>query len=266
MRITELAKYDFPEPLIAAWQAQGIEKLLPIQEQAIKRHELFNNGSFIVSAPTSSGKTFIGELAAVYNGLKGKRAVYLVPLKALAEEKFQSFKKLYGPYDLEIVISTRDHKEFDRELEEGNFEIAIIVYEKFFSLLNSSTKFLDQIGVIVIDELQLLSDPSRGSNLELILTKLNLLKNRFQLIGLSAVLGKNSLVDKWLDIDLLQYNRRPVELRTGYLYDGVFHYQTYNGQETGEEVLLTESPSEKPDILIAAVSQLANSGEQSLTS
>ena len=200
MQIKDLARWDFPDDLIAAWQQDGIESLLPIQEQAIKRHRLFDGSNLIVSAPTSSGKTFVGEMAAVYNGLKGKRAVYLVPLKALAEEKFESFRKLYEPYDLKIVISTRDHKEFDKELEEGEFEIAIIVYEKFFSLLNSSAKFLDQIDVIVIDELQLLSDPSRGSNLELILTKLKMLRNRFQLIGLSAVLGKNSLVDKWLDI------------------------------------------------------------------
>ena len=264
MQIKDLARWDFPDDLIAAWLKDGIENLLPIQEQAIRKHRLFEGGDLLVSAPTSSGKTFIGEMAAVYNGLKGKRAVYLVPLKALAEEKFQHFQKLYEPYDLKIVIATRDHKEFDKELEAGEFEIAIIVYEKFFSLLNSSTNFLDQIGVIVIDELQLLSDPSRGSNLELILTKLKMMKNRFQLIGLSAVLGKTSIVDKWLDMDLLQYSRRPVELRTGYLYDGVFHYRTYNSQETGQEILLAQSPSEKPEILIAAVSHLANTGEQSL--
>ena len=187
MHIKDLARWDFPEDLISAWEKEGIEGLLPIQEQAIKRHRLFEGGNMIVSAPTSSGKTFVGEMAAVYQGLKGKRAVYLVPLKALAEEKFQNFKKLYEPYDLKIVISTRDHKEFDIDLDKGDFEIAIIVYEKFFSLLNSSAKFLDQIGLIVIDELQLLSDPSRGSNLELILTKLKMLKNSFQLIGLSAV-------------------------------------------------------------------------------
>ena len=264
MHIKDLARWDFPEDLISAWEKEGIESLLPIQEQAIKRHRLFEGGNMIVSAPTSSGKTFVGEMAAVYQGLKGKRAVYLVPLKALAEEKFQNFKKLYEPYDLKIVISTRDHKEFDIDLDKGDFEIAIIVYEKFFSLLNSSAKFLDQIGLIVIDELQLLSDPSRGSNLELILTKLKMLKNSFQLIGLSAVLGKDSGVDKWLDIDLLQYSRRPVELRTGYLYNGVFHYQTYNSRETGEEVLLPDSPAEKLDIMIAAVSRLAKLGEQSL--
>ena len=264
MHIKDLARWDIPDDLIDAWRKDGIENLLPIQEQAIKRHRLFDSGNLIVSAPTSSGKTFIGEMAAVYQGLKGKRAVYLVPLKALAEEKFQRFTKLYEQYDLKIVISTRDHKEFDKDLDEGDFEIAIIVYEKFFTLLNSSAKFLDQIGLIVIDELQLLSDPSRGSNLELILTKLKMLKNRFQLIGLSAVLGKDSEVDKWLDIDLLQYSRRPVELRTGYLYDGVFQYQTYNSLESGEEVLLPESPTEKLDIVIGAVSRLAKSGEQSL--
>lgn len=167
MNIEELSRWKFPNDLIEAWQKDGIKQLLPIQEQAIEQHRLFNNGNMIVSAPTSSGKTFVGELAAVYQGLKGNQAVYLVPLKALAEEKFLSFKKLYEPYDMKIVISTRDHKEFDKDLEEGDFEIAIIVYEKFFTLLNSCAKFLDKIGLIVIDELQLLSDTNRGSNLEL---------------------------------------------------------------------------------------------------
>ena len=104
MHIKDLARWDIPDDLIDAWRKDGIENLLPIQEQAIKRHRLFDSGNLIVSAPTSSGKTFIGEMAAVYQGLKGKRAVYLVPLKALAEEKFQRFTKIYEQYYIKIVI------------------------------------------------------------------------------------------------------------------------------------------------------------------
>ena len=90
------------------------------------------------------------------------------------------------------------------------------------------------------------------------------MKANFQLIGLSAVLGKNSVVDEWLDIDLLRYSRRPVELRTGYLHDGAFHYRTYNGKEKGEETILEEPPIEYNAIIAAAVSKLARTGEQSL--
>ena len=264
MRIAELSKYDFPKPLIAAWQAQGIEKLLPIQEQAIKRHELFNNGSFIVSAPTSSGKTFIGEMAAVYQGQKRRKTVYLVPLKALAEEKYEHFRKLYEPYGIRIAVSTRDRKEFDEALNNGEFEIAIVVYEKFFQLLNSTPKFLNHVGLVVIDELQLLADTSRGATVELILTRLKMLDGRFQLIGLTAVLGNNRQVNEWLDVDLLHHERRPVELRIGYLWDGIFHYRTYNSQESGEELLLPNSPDDAYDILEEVTGVLAQRGEQSL--
>ena len=227
-RITDLAKYEFPEALLAAWQSQGIDKLLPIQEQAIRRHGLFNGKSFIVSAPTSSGKTFIGELAAVHQGLNGHKTAYLVPLKALAEEKFEYFQRLYEPYGIRIAVSTRDRKEFDDALNNGDFEIAIVVYEKFFQLLNSTPKFLSHIGLVVVDEIQLLADPSRGSTVELILTKLKMLQGRFQLIGMTAVLGNNRQVNEWLEVDLLHYDQRPVELRRGYLWDGEFHYWTYS--------------------------------------
>ncbi len=264
MRITDLAKYEFPDPLIDSWKAQGIEKLLPIQEQAIKRYGLFVGSSFIVSAPTSSGKTFVGELAAVHQGLTSRKTVYLVPLKALAEEKYEYFRKLYEPYGIRIAVSTRDRKEFDDAINNGDFEIAIVVYEKFFQLLNSTPKFLSHIGLVVVDELQLLADPSRGSTVELILTKLKMLQGKFQLIGMTAVLGNNRRINEWLDVDLLHYDRRPVELRMGYLWEGVFHYQTYNSQESGEEQLLSYSSENASEIFEAVVSKFAQQDEQSL--
>ncbi|MDP8240786.1 MAG: DEAD/DEAH box helicase, partial [Candidatus Hatepunaea meridiana] len=264
MQVTQLSRYDFPDELITSWQSQGIKKLLPIQEQAIKHYGLFDGESFIVSAPTSSGKTFIGEMAAVYQGQKRRKTVYLVPLKALAEEKYEHFRKLYEPYGIRIAVSTRDRKEFDEALNNGEFEIAIVVYEKFFQLLNSTPKFLSYIGLVVVDELQLLADASRGSTVESILTKLKMLNGKFQLIGMTAVLGNNRKVNEWLDIDLLHYDRRPIELHMGYLWDGVFHFRTYNSQESGEELLLADSPNRASEILLAVVTKLAQQDEQSL--
>ena len=121
MNIATLSCYGFSDDMIAAWQSQGTLNLLPIQEQAIKRHRLFEGSNLIVSAPTSSGKTFIGELAAVYQGLHNKKTAYLVPLKALAEEKFESFRRLYEPYGIRVVVSTRDRREFDEDLDGGDF-------------------------------------------------------------------------------------------------------------------------------------------------
>lgn len=63
MNIERLTNYDFPEDMIAGWRKLGMNELQPIQAQAILKYKLFNGNSMIVSAPTSSGKTFVGELA-----------------------------------------------------------------------------------------------------------------------------------------------------------------------------------------------------------
>ena len=138
---------------------------------------------------------------------------------------------------MDIVISTRDRKEYDDALFNGDFDIAIIVFEKFFQLLNSAEAVISKISLVVVDELQLIADVNRGVNLELLLTKLKLIGSDIQIIGLSAVIGNSRILPEWLSADLLLEHRRPVELRMGYLSEGIYHYQTFNGGEGGMEYL-----------------------------
>ena len=264
MNIHQLSKYDFPETMIEAWEDQGIEKLQPIQYRAITDYRLFDGKNLIISTPTSSGKTFIGELAAVYNALHKRKSVYLVPTKALAEEKYLSFRKFYEENGIDVVISTRDRREFDKQLSQGKFHIAIIVFEKFFQLLNTDKDFTSKINLVVADELQLLADISRGANLELLLTRLKLINSDFQLIGLSAVLGNSRILPDWLEADLLIEDRRPVELRLGYVSEGVFHYQTFNSRENGEEVFIPDITGGRRDIMVAVAKHLTEQDEQCL--
>ena len=88
MHISELGKYGVKASLIDLWLACGRERLLPIQQIAVERYGLFAGESLLVSAPTSSGKTFIGEMAMANVVSQRGKAVYLVALKALATEKF----------------------------------------------------------------------------------------------------------------------------------------------------------------------------------
>jgi superfamily II helicase len=57
-----LKLYGFPEQMVSRWKTNGVQNLLPIQFEAIQKHRLFDGGNLVVSAPTSSGKTMIGEL------------------------------------------------------------------------------------------------------------------------------------------------------------------------------------------------------------
>lgn len=81
------------------------------------------------------GKTFMRGGGAI-PALRRKKVICLVPLKALAEEKFEDFTRAkYRDYEIDVVVYTRDHREYDAQLEDGAFSIAVVVFEK---LSNSS--------------------------------------------------------------------------------------------------------------------------------
>ncbi|MBX7257550.1 MAG: DEAD/DEAH box helicase [Candidatus Hydrogenedentes bacterium] len=242
MKMTELLRYDIPPEIIALWQKQESESLLPLQEMAVKRHNLFGGGNLIIQAPTSSGKTFIGEMAAIQTALRRKKVLYLVPLKALAEEKYEDFRAKYSEYGIDVIISTRDHRHFDEALESGRFSIAVAVYEKLSQMIVRRPERLEEVELVVADELEILSDPERGAQAELLLTRL--LQSKRRLIGLSAVIGHADKLAKWMGADLVHHDRRPVELRYGVLHNGVFKYRTYNEYaETQEDFVNAHSES-----------------------
>lgn len=235
MKMTRLLRHDLPPEIIQLWTQAESPALLPLQEQAIRQHGLFDGGNLLIQAPTSSGKTFIGEMAAIQTALRRKKVVYLVPLKALAEEKFRDFSAKYAPYGIRVIVSSRDRREFDRDLESGDFSIAVVVYEKFAQALVRRPERLAEIDLVVADELELLSDPERGAMAELLLTRV--LRAQCRVIGLSAVIGHAERLAEWMGAGLVYSERRPVELRYGVLHEGTFHYRTHNEQGEGEEAL-----------------------------
>jgi helicase len=74
MKITDLASYGYPLKLISIWEQERSSELLPLQIKAIEEYYLFDEGqkNLLVIAPTSSGKTFIGEIMAVREAIRMK--------------------------------------------------------------------------------------------------------------------------------------------------------------------------------------------------
>lgn len=263
-RIRDLRKYDLPDTLLDIWTQQQSEFLLPVQEMAVQRYGLFEGRSLVISSPTSSGKTFVGEMAAMRATFAGKRVLYLTPLRALAEEKFQTFRSRYGAYGVKVVVATRDRREFDRDIEQGDFHLAVLVYEKLSQLLVRQPHLLRSVALVVVDELQMLGDAERGPGLELSLAKLLASTPRPQVLGLSAVLREAQQVADWLEADLLFQEERPVELYRGVLLGDRFRYKAYNSGEEGEERLAVTATDEPRDMLFTTVKHLVEKGEQAL--
>jgi len=190
MRFDLLEAYGLDPEIIHLLKEKYGPDLLPIQEKAFKEHQILAGGNFIIFAVTSAGKTLVGEILSLFNAGKGKRVFYLVPTKALAEEKFEQFNEDYQKAGIKAVISTHDRREFDQKIQEGNFHIAVIVYEKLHALLVKNPKLISEVGLIVIDELQYISEEERGAALEILLTKILLAPDAPQLVGLMAFLAQ----------------------------------------------------------------------------
>ena len=186
MTIASLVSQGIPQILIDAWSNDGIKSLTECQTQVFAHQPLWEGRNILVVAPTSSGKTFVGEALAAKSALALRRAIFLVPFKAMAEEKYAEFTERYGSLGISVVISDGDNTRFDRDIRRGDFGIAVIVYEKMAQLLIQSPGILVDCSLIVVDEIQIIADPNRGPSLEVLLTHIRRLNNQPQIVGLSC--------------------------------------------------------------------------------
>jgi helicase len=219
MNFSELQK-KIPDKLFDILSKE-ITELRPCQEKAIKQG-LLKGQSLLVCTPTASGKTLIAELAAMKNILEGEgKAIYIVPLKALATEKYKEFTKKYGTH-CKINLSIGDLDKEDRYLEKNDLIIATA--EKLDSLIRHHSPWLKQVKTVIVDEIHLLNDPGRGPTLEILITILKQLLPKIQLIALSATIGNPEELAEWLNAKLIKDDWRPVELRKGIMHDGSIEF------------------------------------------
>ncbi len=96
----KIAELDLPSPIIEFYESSGIKELYPPQAEAVKKGFLDGN-SLLAAIPTASGKTLLAEMAMLKSIANGGKAIYIVPLKALASEKFERFQEFSEPGDQE---------------------------------------------------------------------------------------------------------------------------------------------------------------------
>lgn len=205
-----------PRDVYKVFDQTGIKQLRPAQEKAINAG-LLEDESLLVCTPTASGKTFVAELAMAKSIVSGKgKAVYIVPLKALASEKYKSFKKRYSSL-FKVALSIGDTDASDGYLAE--YDLIVCTAEKLDSLIRHHTPWLRYVHCVVVDEIHLLNDPGRGPTLEILITLLKQMLKGMQLIGLSATIGNPYELGEWLGANVVEDSWRPVELKKGVYFD-----------------------------------------------
>jgi helicase len=198
----------------------GISKLYPPQEEAIRAGAL-EGKDLVLASPTASGKTLTAELCALKHVVeRGGKVLYLTPLRALANEKYQEFRK-YGSVSkssgrrVRVGISTGDFDTSDPWLE--RYDIIISTNEKADSLLRHRAKWMDEISLVVADEVHLLNDSERGPTLEVVLARLMQINPEIQILALSATIRNVEELADWLKAQYVTTEWRPVKLKEGVL-------------------------------------------------
>jgi helicase len=265
--VSSLLAAGLPQAVIDAW-SNAISSLNALQIAAVNDYGVLNGDHLIVSAPTSSGKTMVGELAALRAILDRKRAIFLLPLKALVADKHRHFTSLYASFGIRTVEATGETDDITPLLR-GKYEIALLTYEKFAAIALTFPHVLAGAGVIVIDEAQMIADKGRGANLEFLLTLLRMRRREGiepQMIALSAVIGDTNGLERWLGARLLRRTERPVPLDEGVLRaDGTFRFiESATGEEKIEGPIIRQEyrKGSSQDWVIPLVRHLVGQGQQ----
>jgi helicase len=234
-------------------EANGFSTFNPMQQKVLDAPWQTHN--LVVASPTASGKTIIAELVGLESILnRKKKAMYTGPLRALASEHYNDLKKKYGDkHQIKFAVSTGELDSSSKYL--SNFDFIFSTFEKLDSLLIHRAEWLQQIGVLIIDEVHEL-DSDRGATLEMIITKLRILNPKIQIVALSATIPNADELATWLKAELVESNYRPVPLK-----EGVHFHQTvvFKGDEQMElaqedplEALVSDTLKQKKQALVFA--------------
>ena len=192
----------------------GIEEFFPPQLEALPI--VLDGKSLMLTIPTASGKSlvaYIGLINRLIGDMEGMRGVYVVPLKALASEKFDDLKEIARSVGLSVGLATGDRGSESIGLEDS--DILVCTSEKLDSILRTKSGFLENLGVVVSDEFHLLNDYGRGPTLEVTLSRIMHVRPEAQIIALSATVGNSEELAKWLDATHVKSDWRPIPLHYG---------------------------------------------------
>jgi helicase len=210
---------NIPSKLKDLLISEGIKNLLPIQQKSIEGG-LLENKDLLVVAGTTSGKTLVAELAGIPKAMQKKKFIYLSPLVALTNQKYEQFKKRYKKLELNTAIRVgmsriKVKDEFTPIIDDDfrRSDIIVATYEAFdFLLRDNRSNAIGNVGVIVIDEVQMLVAKERGFRLNGLIARLKALFPKAQFIYLSATIGNIKGLAEDLSADYVEYLDRPIPL------------------------------------------------------
>ncbi|MFJ3970171.1 DEAD/DEAH box helicase [Streptomyces parvus] len=182
----------------------------PVQAAAVPE-VLEGRGHLVVVAPTGAGKTPIGMVAVLEAYARGRKAAWLVPQRSLTDELDRDLQ-LWRSRGLRVVRLTGEAA-VDTELIRSA-DVWVATTEKFEAICRAGSlrDSLAEVGCLVVDEIHLLGDPTRGAVLEALLARVREDSAGTRIVGLSATVANAEEVARWLGARLVRTTWRPTRL------------------------------------------------------
>ncbi|ETS77594.1 hypothetical protein PFICI_09656 [Pestalotiopsis fici W106-1] len=162
-----------------------------------------SDDNVVVSAPTSSGKTAILEMAIcnLLNRPNGEtfKIVYQAPTKSLCSERARDWRKKFSHLNLQCVELTGDTSPSEVR-KVGGASIIVTTPEKWDSITRKWSdhhRLLDMVRLVLIDEVHIVKD-IRGATLEAVVSRMKTSGANVRFIALSATIPNLNDIAVWL--------------------------------------------------------------------
>lgn len=155
------------------------------QVEAIRALE--DGQSVLVAAPTGTGKTLIAEKVVEKVLGEGREVIYTSPIKALSNQKFRDFSKLYGREKVGLITG-------DVSINE-RAPLLVMTTEIFRNWCFSNPEWMADISFVIFDEVHYLDDPHRGTAWE---ESIIFAPPHIKILGLSATVPNIHELAAWM--------------------------------------------------------------------
>lgn len=278
--LSTFSEWGIPGDVVDNYHSIGMTNLFPWQIDCltVDNGAALNGRNLLFCAPTSGGKTLVAEILMLRRiGGSGVNAplpspsaqlpshlplpspelgtvLFVVPFVSLAEEKTKYFQEIWAPLFLGIR-SFHGGEGGGGELT-SDVQLAICTIERANVIFNTllENRRENQISMVVVDEIHMMSDSHRGFLLEILLSKiLYIMKDKVQIVGMSATLPNLPCIANWLQASLYSTSYRPVALSMQLCVSKVlYQLQPHDHTAKGKDVVvgqLTNSENESMDVV-----------------